>query len=104
MGNRISEGKRGKRWDRRKTAGPKNIMFYLPRGISFSTPEEARASWDRNKFGLEDHKYMRAVLRVKDLILIVRQNESRSKTGVVDILTLDLRERAKERARARGEA
>jgi hypothetical protein len=84
------EGKRGKKWDARRTATPHTIAVITRE--RFDSPEEALAGWRNNRCGLPRHiNHWARIMKIKDLVLIIRQRESRSRTGFVDILALDLR-------------
>lgn len=91
----FQEGKKGRRWDARRTARPSTISVFTVR--QYDTPEQARAGWERDRCGLAQRiNHWDRIMRIRDLVLIIKQRDARAKNGFADILTVDMRAEARE--------
>jgi hypothetical protein len=84
------EASKNKKWDKRLTRGPKNVIVYIPNRYINATPEEVLAEWWRVRCYIPETT-LRALRRCKDLVVTTRVFDPRSKSGRVELLTIDLR-------------
>lgn len=87
---RMEEAPRRRKWDARRTAGAHTIGVVTRR--AYGSPEDALAGWKQDRCGLPQHViHWDRIMKIKDLVLIIKQREERAKAGWVEILTVDLR-------------